>query len=137
MTFMEQVETFFINLWASLGATVTSALMKLVWALLVLVIGLKVAKWIVKKVDKSKRMQKVEPTVHMFTSTALSIALKVVVIRFAIALEDIVFSDDRATIVQMVQRLFKPVGEVFCIDIRPAIQSIRQFTQPVPCFSEQ
>ena len=80
MTFMEQVETFLVNLWASLGTTVTSALMKLVWALLVLVIGLKVAKWIVKKVDKSKRMQKVEPTVHMFTITALSIALKVVVI---------------------------------------------------------
>lgn len=80
MSFAQQIETFFVNLWASLGATVTSALMKLLWAALVLVIGLKVAKWIAKKVDKSKRMQKVEPTVRMFTVTAISIALKVVVI---------------------------------------------------------
>lgn len=75
-----QIGAFFSGIWTSIGATVTSALMSILWGLIVLVIGMKVAKWIVKKVDNSKRMQKVEPTVRMFTVTALSIALKVVVI---------------------------------------------------------
>ncbi len=75
-----EIQAFFIVLWARIGDTVTSALMTLIWGLLVLFIGLAVSKWIVKKVKNSKRMQKVEATVRMFTVTALSIALKVIVV---------------------------------------------------------
>ena len=78
------MENFFNNLWASLAQLGTSFGMKLIGAILILVIGLKVSKWAVKLWTKSKGYKKIDVTVAHFLSNALKAVLYTVVIMSAV-----------------------------------------------------
>ncbi len=58
----------------------TSVGLKLLYAAVILVVGLKLSKWIVKKVSKSKGFSKVEVSLAHFLTSCLKIALNALVI---------------------------------------------------------
>lgn len=78
------------NLWLSLTGTFSVYAMdfviKIVMALLVLVIGLKITKFIVKLVTKSKVFQAIDITAQSFLKSVISIALKAVIFVTAIGI---------------------------------------------------
>lgn len=78
------MEEFLNNLWVSLAQLGTSFGMKLIGAILILVIGLKVSKWVVKLWTKSKGYQKIDTTVAHFFANAIKAVLYTVVIMSAV-----------------------------------------------------
>ena len=65
---------------ATLGTTVTSFAIKLVSAVLILVVGLKLSGRLVKKLSKSRGFQKMDDSVERFLVSAIKIMLYVLVI---------------------------------------------------------
>jgi len=61
----------------------TSFGFKLLWAILILVIGLKVVKWVVKLISKTKLFQSMDISVSKFLQNAIKIVLNVVIIMSA------------------------------------------------------
>lgn len=78
------MEEFLNNLWAALAELGTSFGMKLLGAILILVIGLKVSKWAVKLWTRSKGYQKIDTTVARFLANAIKAILYTVVIMSAV-----------------------------------------------------
>lgn len=78
------MEDFLNNLWATLASLGTSFGLKLLGAILILVIGLKVSKWAVKVWTKSKGYQKLDTTVAHFLANALKAVLYTIVIMSAV-----------------------------------------------------
>lgn len=78
------MQEFLDNLWATLAELGTTFGMKLLGAILILVIGLKVSKWAVKLWTKSKGYQKIDTTVARFFANAVKIVLYVIVIMSAV-----------------------------------------------------
>lgn len=68
------------NLFSIIANFCVNAGIKLVLAVLVLIIGLKIAKVITKKINTSKGMEKTDPSVRSFLSNLILIALDAVVI---------------------------------------------------------
>ncbi len=60
-------------------------IMKVLFGIIILIVGLVIAKWVVKIISKSKAMQKAEPGIAKFTTNMLSFALKLFVI-FTVAM---------------------------------------------------
>ncbi len=67
----------FLNFLSEKG---TDILLSFIGGLALLLIGLKIAKKIVKMIDKSKRVQKIEPSVRTFLKSALTVILYAAVI---------------------------------------------------------
>lgn len=65
---------------ATLGTTATSFAIKLVSALLILIVGLKLSGFIVKKLSKSRAFQRIDDSVERFLVSAIKILLYVIVI---------------------------------------------------------
>ena len=78
------MEEFFNNLWATLAELGTSFGLKLLGAILILIIGLKVSKWTIKLWKKSKGYQKLDITVAHFLANALKAVLYTIVIMSAV-----------------------------------------------------
>lgn len=69
------MEEFFKNLWAQIAEFATSAGLRLLGALAVLIIGVKLIKFVVKKVKKAKGLEKMQKTAAMLVVDAVKIAL--------------------------------------------------------------
>jgi len=78
------MQEFLDNLWATLAELGTSFGLKLLGALLILIIGLKLSKWAVKIWTKSKGYQKIDTTVGRFLANALKAVLYTIVIMSAV-----------------------------------------------------
>lgn len=70
------MEAFLANLWTQL----TGAGLKLIYALVVLIVGLKLVGWLCKWFRRSPRFEKLDPSLKTFLGSALSIALRIIVI---------------------------------------------------------
>ena len=69
------MEEFLKNLWAKIAEFATTAGLRLLGALVVLIIGVKLIKFIVKKIKKSKGLEKMQKTAAMLVVDAIKIAL--------------------------------------------------------------
>ena len=79
-----KMEDFLNDLWAFLAQLGTTFGMKLLGAIIILVVGIKVSKWAVKLWTKSKGYQKLDITVAHFLANALKAILYTVVIMSAV-----------------------------------------------------
>ena len=70
------MEAFLANLWSQL----TGAGLKLIYALVVLFVGLKLVGWLCSWFKKSPRFEKLDPSLKTFLDSALSISLRIIVI---------------------------------------------------------
>lgn len=77
------LSTAFDNFLNTLINLCTSFGFKLLWAILILVIGLKLVKWVVKLVAKTKLFQAMDISVSKFLQNAIKIVLNVVVVMSA------------------------------------------------------
>lgn len=66
----------FINFISQLGTQVG---LKILYAVFILIVGLRLVKVLTKLLDKSKGLQKIDPSVRMFLKSFISITLKVLV----------------------------------------------------------
>jgi len=80
------IEEFFSNLGAWLTNFAMSFGTKLIGAILVLVIGLKLVKWIIKLIRKTEKFKTVDPGAESFILSFLGIALRLIVILTAAAI---------------------------------------------------
>ena len=69
------MEEFLKNLWAKIAEFATTAGLRLLGALVVLIIGVKLIKFVVKKIKKSKGLAKMQKTAAMLVVDAIKIAL--------------------------------------------------------------
>lgn len=74
------------NILSNLENHAVDIALKLVGAILVLVIGFKIAKWITKLIKRLKGMSKLDPTAANFIVSAIGIVLKVVVLLTAVSI---------------------------------------------------
>lgn len=74
------MEQFLNNLWAALADLATSVGLKLVYAALILIIGLKLAKFFCKKFGKSRLLERMDVSVGKFLLSTLKIVLNCLVI---------------------------------------------------------
>ena len=77
---MEEIGAFFKELWAKIAEFAMSSGLRLLGALVVLIIGVKLIKFIAKKVKKSKGLQKLQKTAQMLVLHAIKIALYAILI---------------------------------------------------------
>lgn len=80
-----KLEEILSNLGAALVNFATSFGVKLIGAILILVIGLKVVKWFIKLIKKTKGFQKMDPGAASFICSLLSFALRLIIILTAVA----------------------------------------------------
>jgi len=74
------MENFFTTLWNQLASLAMSVGMKLVWAILIVVIGLKLVSFFCKRIQKSKFYSSIDESVARFISSALRFTLNCVVL---------------------------------------------------------
>lgn len=74
------MQEFLDSLWTALGELATTVGLKLLYAVLLVVIGLKIVKVICKKMEKDAEKRGVEPTVGSFLRSAVKVLLYTVVI---------------------------------------------------------
>ncbi|MBE6610583.1 MAG: mechanosensitive ion channel [Ruminococcaceae bacterium] len=80
------IEEFFSTIGTWLTDFVMSFGFKLIGAILVLVIGLKSVKWILKLIRKTKKFETIDPGAETFIISFLGIALRLIVILTAVAI---------------------------------------------------
>lgn len=69
------MEEFLKNLWAKIAEFATTAGIRLLGALVVLIIGVKLIKFVVKRIKKAKALEKMQKTAAMLVVDAIKIAL--------------------------------------------------------------
>ena len=74
------MEHFFATLWNQLASLAMSIGMKLVWAILIVVIGLKLVSFFCKRIQKSKFYSSIDESVARFIASALRFTLNCVVL---------------------------------------------------------
>ncbi|MBQ1965920.1 MAG: hypothetical protein II348_04515, partial [Clostridia bacterium] len=77
---------FFMSLWNKLGEFASTAGLRLVGAALILIIGFKLCKWVVKLIKKAKAFERIDAGVQTFMISLLNIALKIMIVISAISL---------------------------------------------------
>ena len=80
------MEEFLKTILTKLGEFASTAGLRLVGALLILVVGFKLCKWLLKILQKTKAFAKMDPGVQTFLSSLLNIVLKIMIVLSAIAL---------------------------------------------------
>lgn len=73
---LESIKIFFIQLGATIGG-------RIVYALLILVVGLKLAKWVIKLMGKGRGFQKIDASVQSFIKSLVKVVLYALVIASA------------------------------------------------------
>jgi len=74
------MENFFTTLWNQLASLAMSIGMKLVWAIVILIVGLKLVSFFCKRLQKSKFYGSIDDSVARFLTSALRICLNCVVV---------------------------------------------------------
>lgn len=75
-----ETATLIDKLWDKLVDFVTATGSKLVWAIIVLIVGLKLIKWLIKRMEKSKLLQKFDDSLQSFVRSFVHITLDVLLI---------------------------------------------------------
>lgn len=77
--------SFWAGVTEFLGSPIASAALRILSALLILLIGLKLVKWLMKALQRSPFYKKLTPELHSFCNNAIRLVLNLVVILCAIA----------------------------------------------------
>lgn len=75
-----ETATLIDKLWDKLVDFVTATGSKLVWAIIVLIVGLKLIKWLIKRMQKSKLLQKFDDSLQSFIRSFVHITLDILLI---------------------------------------------------------